>query len=265
MTFTLGEDDEIRAAELAFGLLDAAERAEAEARLARDPEFGTAYATWASRAAAMFGCRQEPPRPSLWSRIEQRLPANDVRTGVAGTRGWKLATLASSLAAAGLLTVQLFHQAPVRTIVRQAPPRIVVRQAPPRVVTRIETREPAAEPPPPQPTAGAPPLLAVLTGKQGGVALAVSLHRESGRLILAPARLDLGRKVPELWVIPAGGTPHAIGVVPASLQGALQPPPGLAALIQPGATFAVSKEPAGGSPTGQPTGPIILTGTIVSG
>ena len=35
-----------------------------------------------------------------------------------------------------------------------------------------------------------------------------------------------------------------------------------AALIAPGATLAISLEPLGGSPTGAPTGEVILTGKI---
>jgi anti-sigma-K factor RskA len=35
-----------------------------------------------------------------------------------------------------------------------------------------------------------------------------------------------------------------------------------AALMAAGATLAISVEPKGGSPTGQPTGPVILSGKI---
>jgi anti-sigma-K factor RskA len=36
------------------------------------------------------------------------------------------------------------------------------------------------------------------------------------------------------------------------------------ARITPDATLAVSMEPPGGSPTGQPTGPVIASGTLTS-
>lgn len=63
-------------------------------------------------------------------------------------------------------------------------------------------------------------------------------------------------QVHELWLIPPGGAPVALGL----LEGA---PLTLAtARPQPGWTLAVSVEPAGGSPTGQPTGPVVMAAEI---
>jgi len=41
-------------------------------------------------------------------------------------------------------------------------------------------------------------------------------------------------------------------------------PPGLAALLERASGLAISLEPAGGSPTGQPTGPVLYTAPLVS-
>jgi anti-sigma-K factor RskA len=68
----------------------------------------------------------------------------------------------------------------------------------------------------------------------------------------------------ELWLIPAQSTtPRAIGVVGVSefTQPAL--PSDFDAATMRAATFAVSYEPAGGSKTGAPTGPILFTGKPV--
>jgi anti-sigma-K factor RskA len=65
----------------------------------------------------------------------------------------------------------------------------------------------------------------------------------------------------ELWTI-AGGTPRSLGLL------AAQPnkPLALSTLDLPpeGGVLAVSLEPAGGSPTGQPTGPVLFQGKILA-
>lgn len=65
----------------------------------------------------------------------------------------------------------------------------------------------------------------------------------------------------ELWVIPEGGTPISLAVL-GQLDGTLRVAEGHVATLRKGAVLAVSVEPAGGSPTGGPTGPVIMTGAI---
>lgn len=68
----------------------------------------------------------------------------------------------------------------------------------------------------------------------------------------------------ELWLIPKeGGAPLSLAVL-GRLDARLVVPEGHRKRLQAGATFAVSVEPAGGSPTGAPTGPVIMTGAIQS-
>jgi anti-sigma-K factor RskA len=68
----------------------------------------------------------------------------------------------------------------------------------------------------------------------------------------------------ELWVIPKeGGAPLSLAVL-GRLDARLVVPEGHRKRLQAGATLAVSVEPAGGSPTGAPTGPVIMTGAIQS-
>jgi anti-sigma-K factor RskA len=63
-------------------------------------------------------------------------------------------------------------------------------------------------------------------------------------------------QVHELWLIPPGGAPEALGLLESA-------PLTLAtARPQAGWTLAVSVEPAGGSPTGQPTGPVVMAAEI---
>ena len=61
----------------------------------------------------------------------------------------------------------------------------------------------------------------------------------------------------QLWALPQGATvPVSLGVLP---QGPHTIPPGHAAA---GEQLLVSEEPAGGSPTGAPTGPVVFGGTL---
>jgi anti-sigma-K factor RskA len=63
----------------------------------------------------------------------------------------------------------------------------------------------------------------------------------------------------QLWVIGAEGVPAPLGLIRQAQD--TRPAPGLV----PGQVLAVSLEPLGGSPTGQPTGPILVTGVITEG
>jgi anti-sigma-K factor RskA len=89
-----------------------------------------------------------------------------------------------------------------------------------------------------------------------------------GRLILRlnirpPA--DMAGKSLELWEVPPDGTPRSLGLFPDDKSGTtlvLVLPPEAARSLASGA-LAVSLEPAGGSTTGLPTGPILFSGAIL--
>jgi anti-sigma-K factor RskA len=68
--------------------------------------------------------------------------------------------------------------------------------------------------------------------------------------------------VHELWVIPADGKPRSLGVVPDKVAAAMTVRPEHRAMLAEGVTLALSLEPEGGSPTGQPTGPVVMTGVM---
>jgi anti-sigma-K factor RskA len=228
----LPEDDELLAAELAFGLLDPAERQAAEARLASDDAFAQGHARWQGYAAAMFADPSEAPSASVWSAIEARLPANDTAPAArASLRWWKAGTLAASAAAVVLGVIAL--------------------QKPQTVIERVPVAQQAAA-----------PMVAVLTGKKGFVT--VSFDPASGRMTSAVTGLDIGEHSPELWVIPADGKPRSMGVMNAAAPSWAKVPATASSVMAAGVTIAVSVEPVGGSPTGQPTGPVILTGKLTA-
>jgi anti-sigma-K factor RskA len=115
----------------------------------------------------------------------------------------------------------------------------------------------------PSPEAAAGPPLARLTGKEGIAAVSAQLSVDGGTLLLRAERPVLAgpNQSYELWLIPAGGKPIAVAVL-GSLDARFPIPALQRAQLHAGATLAVSTEPAGGSPTGQPTGTVILAGTI---
>jgi anti-sigma-K factor RskA len=66
----------------------------------------------------------------------------------------------------------------------------------------------------------------------------------------------------QLWLIPGDGKPRSLGVMGNRKQTHLRLERVLADLMRQGATIAISVEPRGGSPTGQPTGPVVASGTL---
>jgi anti-sigma-K factor RskA len=81
--------------------------------------------------------------------------------------------------------------------------------------------------------------------------------------VLGPIALSAAQSY-ELWILPSGGgNPVSLGLMPR--QGKLERrlTPAQRALLAAARQVAVSLEPAGGSPTGQPTGPVVIVASVV--
>jgi anti-sigma-K factor RskA len=201
--------------------------ADERAQEASDPVFAAAVEAWRERLAPLLGGERAPP-PELWDRIVKRLPANDA------AKPWRIATFAASAAAAVLLGV---------------------------LVLRPETQVPVPAPP----VAAAPEakmMVAALTPEQGGGSVSITYDDREGRMTVTPVGMDAGARTPELWVIPADGKPRSLGVIADKAARTMIVPAAQRGMLTGGVTLAVSLEPEGGSPTGAPTGPVVMTGTM---
>lgn len=114
-----------------------------------------------------------------------------------------------------------------------------------------------------RPTAPAFSDVAQLAGEaRVGVVAALSADGRTLRLRAARPVIAGPQQSYELWLIPAeGGAPISLAVL-GQLDAQLAVPVPQVGRLRAGAKLAVSVEPAGGSPTGAPTGPVILAGEI---
>ncbi|MBV6825809.1 anti-sigma factor domain-containing protein [Pseudomonas sp. PD9R] len=95
-------------------------------------------------------------------------------------------------------------------------------------------------------------------------ALKVEAHKDYLKVEpLTLAAVEPGRSL-ELWAIPADGKPISLGVIPADGKGKVELSEAQKALIGKPIALAVSLEPQGGSPTGQPTGPVLYQGALAA-
>ncbi|MGW8182885.1 MAG: anti-sigma factor [Burkholderiales bacterium] len=120
----------------------------------------------------------------------------------------------------------------------------------------------------------APPMamVAVMNDTQGKPAMTVSW--QSMKAVRDPyIRIKVTQKHPtmapgtawELWMLPAEnqGKPVSLGLITTDIDQVMKLPQELASRIDHAWGIAMSIEPEGGSPTGAPTGPVVMKGPCV--
>jgi anti-sigma-K factor RskA len=218
-------EDELTAAEYALGVLSGAERNAAELRLAREPAFARLVSAWEERLAPLVAEIDEvSPPPQAWDRIAAALPSQpETRSGLWSSLAfWRGFGLVSALAAACLALFIYFGAA----------------------------------------NHGEPLVAAIDGGGHHHFVATVDARRATIAVMPAAFAGDASGRVPELWLIPADGKPRALGLLQADHAVTLAMPAALSPLATPNAVLAVSLEPPGGSPTGQPTGAVIASGKL---
>lgn len=91
----------------------------------------------------------------------------------------------------------------------------------------------------------------------------VALYDGSGNVRLTALSGDaVPDKDFELWAIQGGNSPVSMGVIPVNARSTVTVSPDIMAGLGDGSVLAITLEPKGGSPTGNPTGPIVAKGAV---
>ena len=218
------------AAELALGLLEGEERAQALRLCLSDPAFAAQVEAWGHRLSPMLDLApQQTPPGHIWSAIVARIGATSSASAapertVRRLRFWRGSALLSGAIAASLALVLVMRPAPEQ----QAPGAVGLSQ---------------------------------LADAQGAATMAISYDPQSGVLRMGTSQIAGGAKSPELWVIPADGVPRSLGIIDRQ-GGKLAVNEELRAFLQNGATLAITLEDAATAPHAAPTSAPILTGKI---
>jgi len=216
------------AAEYVLGTLRGAARRRFETLLVAHPVMRDAVAQWQRRLSPLSASVVEVvPSDRVWRNIEARLFGE--RTASPPPTLWQRLSLWRGLTGlATAATVAMFM-----------------------VSSRV---------PPPQ----APIVVVLGANPEAAQALnasfVASVTADGRALVLRPINdlaLTPGRAL-ELWAVPAQGAPRSLGLVHESGATTVL----RTQLLQDTAAFAVSVEPAGGSTTGAPTGPIVSVGKL---
>ncbi len=231
------DDRDMLAAEYVLGTLDAAERADVAARLAADAELARAVEAWEDRLSPLVDSVPEvqPPAGAFAAVMARIFGAATVRPVMSGNaevvalrrrvRLWRSATAGFALLAASLVAW------------------VAVRES--------------------TPDAGGQRFTAVLQRDAGAPAMVVDIDLAERRLTLRPlAAAAPAGHVYQLWLIePSLGNPRSLGLLPSDGAARESLKPFDAAVIT-GATYAVTVEGPGGSPTGLPTSAPVLSGKL---
>ena len=224
------------AAEYVLGTLDAAERASVAARRQRERGLDAAIVAWERRLGPLNDAVAEVAPPAdMFSKIENRIgdksePQRNAATITELTRRlnrWRATALVTSaMAAALVLTIGSLQFAP-----------------------KPKSKN----------------LVAILQKDAASPAFLVSVNVDDRVMTVRPvaAKHEPGKSF-ELWIIHDSlGKPKSLGVID---EATAMKKPTLAAykpdVIQ-SSTYAVTLEPEGGSPSGDPTGPVVFAGKMI--
>ncbi|MDQ6621075.1 MAG: anti-sigma factor [Pseudomonadota bacterium] len=221
---------EALAAEYALGTLTLRARRRLDAIARRDSRVATVLRAWEYRLAGLAeAVPAVTPAPRVWQSIRQRLGIGDAAPVSARTSWWSSLGLWRGLATAG------FALAVGLGVLLTATPR----------------EEPA-------------PVVVMLAGQDARPAFVASATRGSRILLVkAIATVDVAAdRSLELWALPEGQSPRSLGVVPASGIARVTLPGPAEVVLRDSPSLALTLEPAGGSPSGLPTGPIVYSGAV---
>ena len=218
------------ASEYVLGTLRGGARRRFEGYMKADPALRTLVVNWETHLSPLAE-RLAPvsPHARVWTKIEARL-AHSGEKAASGSKGglwmnlsfWRSVGLGASSLAVALVTAML-------------------------VLKPIERS----------------PILTAVLAEDNNVARVFVEQQKSGLLtvkMVTPWKTMNGMAL-ELWVVPKDGAPRSLGVINDTGETRLALV-GMEEKLSGGLVFALSKEPPGGSPTGQPTGSVMCKGAI---
>lgn len=247
MNTIASQSEDLRYAEYVLGVLDADARAGVEREIAESAQAQAAVALWQRHLLPLSeDIAPVAPAAYVWARISAELgfgasvlaqrpaPTNTTPEQRAGwwdnLRLWRWVGVGASVVAVASM-VTLFVTTPHVV----APPAVAAGY----MVSSIQQDN----------------------GVAGWTATMDLQHAQMVVVPANPAALASG-KAPELWLIPPGEKPISLGVIHREQPTTVNLSPDLLAKLGAKDLLAVSVEPPGGSPTGQPTGPVIAKGAI---
>lgn len=273
------EDHIALAAEYALGTLDVEERAQVETMMATDAEYAKVVDAWIRQLGVlnqMVGSVE--PRAEVWDRIkaavavsatdaahpQSQLAADNIATAASSVGGsnvvdfpkqlrrWRtIATAASALAAVLVAFVAVQAYRP--------------DMLPPGMRPKPMLQQTAQTPPVSQGVANSAQYVALLQrdGSSPAFILTVDAGSKNFTVRKVDAASEPGRSY-ELWIVSDKlQKPRSLGVI-GGHDFTIRPDlASYAPDMVNQATYAVTVEPEGGSPTGQATGPIVFKGKLI--
>ena len=224
--------DDLLAAEYVLGVLPADERQIASGRIDAETGFARLVDSWEVHLSPMAAAYADVEPPATVKPAIDRRLFSSTAASTAAPSGSLWASLAfwRGLTAAALAALVLYVAVPY---VR---PPVVVPQE--RLVASL-----AAD------------------GSDVKYLVVYDAARRDVGLSLVSGERAAGKDF-ELWMIEGKNAPVSMGVIPAGQVAHIPVTPAVQQKLAQGAVLAVSVEPTGGSPTGQPTGPVVAAGDL---
>ena len=276
---TMDEDRDGFAAEYVLGTLDAEERAQADTLLQADPTFAATVRQWERRLGELnvLVAPVEPP-VSVWDKIRTSLadappgepirlpelppaaprserPSAEIVDLTQRMRRWRGLTVMTGALAASIVGIVVTREyrpdvlPPDWRPKQQVVERVV--EKPVEVVREVVREVPSARP---------AQFVAVFQKDEQSPAFLMSVDTDKRVVTVRQVAAErLADKSYQLWIAPQpGSAPQSLGVIEQqddfTVRATLV---GYDPAVINNATFGISLEPLGGSPTGQPTGPVI--------
>lgn len=226
------DDPDLAAAEYVLGTLPPDQARAVEALALADPAVAASVLWWQQRLAPLADAvAPAPPPPELWRRLA-------LATGIEGQRVRRERTAPWRRAWDSL---DLWRSATFGAMAAAAALGFVLlRPAPGPLPEFLAALSPVGTP---------------------GATFIVRIGADGAAVIVAASLPDRpAERALELWALPAGASiPVSLGVLPRDGRARFQAP------ARTGTQLLLSDEPLGGSPTGQPTGPVVYQGAVTAG